>query len=79
MAKTKQILDTYKSSKIAEKGANKQAVDFIKTKVGGAIAVNGFTPNALSGVSDYNTNDKVLEAARKGKINGTSYSQSVKR
>jgi hypothetical protein len=79
MAKTKQILDTYNSSKIAEKNASKQAIDFIKPKLGGELAVKGFNPNALPGVSDFNTSDKVLEAARKGKVAGGSYSQSIKR
>ena len=79
MAKTKQILDTYKSSKIAEKGASKQQIDFSKPKVGGQIAVKGFTPNALAGTTDYNLDSKVLEAARKGKVNGTSYSSTIKR
>jgi hypothetical protein len=79
MGKTKQILDIYKTSKIAEKNASKQSVDFSKPKVGGMLAVKGFTPNALPGASDYNTNDKVLEAARKGKVSTTSYTSTIKR
>lgn len=79
MAKTTQILDTYNDSKMKEKGASKQSVDFFKPKVGGAVAVKGFTPNALNGKTDFNLDSKVLEAARKGKVNGTAYSQTIKR
>lgn len=79
MAKTTQILDTYKESKMKEKNASGQKVDFFKPKLGGAVAVKGFTPKALPGASDYNLDNKVLEAARKGKLNGGSYSQSIKR
>jgi hypothetical protein len=68
----KSIIDTYNTSKIKEKGASSQKVDFIKTKVGGELAVNGFTPKALAGVTDYNLKDNVLNAARKGNVNTTS-------
>lgn len=75
----KQIIDLYKKSRIKEKGASAQAVDFIKSKVGGQIAVNGFTPKATQGITDFRLDDKVLEAARKGKVNGINYTSTVKR
>ena len=68
----KSIIDTYNSSKMKEKGASAQKVDFIQSKVGGEIAVNGFTPRALGGVTDYNLKDNVLNAARKGNVNNTA-------
>jgi hypothetical protein len=73
----KSIIDTYNTSKIKEKGASAQKVDFIKSKVGGEIAVNGFTPKALGGVTDYNLKDNVLNAARKGNVNNSPYSAGV--
>ena len=79
MAKTTQILNTYNDSKIKEKNAPAQKVDFFKPKVGGSVAVKGFTPKALSGMADYNLDTKVLEAARKGKMNGTPYTSTIKR
>ena len=75
----KQIMDLYKKSRIAEKNASAQAVDFIKPKVGGQIAVNGFTPKATQGITDFRLDDKVLEAARKGKVNGINYTATVKK
>jgi hypothetical protein len=75
----KQIIDLYKSSKLKEKGAPSQKVDFIQSKVNGQIAVDGFTPKATLGISGYNTDEKVLEGARKGKLSGTKYSSSVRR
>lgn len=75
----KQIIDLYKTSKIKEKNASSQKVDFIKPKVNGQIAVNGFTPKATLGITDYRLDDKVLEGARKGKLSGTKYSSSTKR
>jgi hypothetical protein len=79
MAKTKQILDTYKNSSLSEKGAPNQKIDFIKTKIAGEIAVKGFTSKAIPGSSDYNLSDRVLQTARKGSVNPSPYSQSVKR
>lgn len=79
MAKTKQILDTYNNSKLSEKGAPNQKIDFIKTKIAGEIAVKGFTSKAIPGASDYNLSDRVLQTARKGSVNPSPYSQSVKR
>jgi hypothetical protein len=74
----KSIIDTYNLSKMKEKGASAQKVDFIKSKVGGEIAVNGFTPKALGGITDYNLKDTVLNAARKGNVNNSSpYSAGV--
>ena len=74
-----QILDTYKNSKMAEKNAPSQKTDFIKPKVGGLLAVKGFTSKALAGNSDYNLDDKVLTAARKGQANLSKYTDKVKR
>ena len=74
-----QILDTYKNSKLAEKNAPEQKTDFIKPKVGGLLAVKGFTSKALSGNTDYNLDDKVLSAARKGQLNLSKYSDKTKR
>jgi hypothetical protein len=74
-----QIIDTYKNSKIAEKNAPSQKTDFIKPKVGGLLAVKGFTSKALIGNSDYNLDDKVLSAARKGQADLTKYSDKIKR
>lgn len=74
-----QILDTYNSSKLPEKGAPNQKTDFIKSKVGGAIAVKGFTSKALPGNTDYNLDEKVLSAARKGGLDLSKYSQKIKR
>ena len=52
------IIDTYNKSKIAEKNADKQAVDFIKNKKFGVEAVNGFTPNLKAGdKSEFNMVD----------------------
>jgi hypothetical protein len=75
----KQIIDLYKTSRIKEKNASGQAVDFSKPKINGQIAVDGFTPKATLGISGYNTDEKVLEGARKGKVNSTKYSSSTKR
>jgi hypothetical protein len=75
----KQIIDLYKTSKIKEKNASSQKVDFIKSKVNGQIAVDGFTPKATLGISGYNTDEKVLEGARKGKVNLNKYSSSTRR
>lgn len=75
----KQIMDLYKKSRIQEKNASAQAVDFIKPKIGGQIAVNGFTPKAAQGITDFRLDDKVLEAARKGKVNGINYTSTIKR
>jgi len=74
-----QILDTYKNSKIAEKNAPSQKTDFIKPKVGGLLAVKGFTSKALSGNTDYNLDDKVLAAARKGSVDLSKYTDKIKR
>jgi hypothetical protein len=74
-----QILDTYKNSKIPEKNAKNQKTDFIKPKVGGLLAVKGFTSKALIGNTDYNLDDKVLSAARKGQADLSKYSDKVKR
>jgi hypothetical protein len=79
MAKTNQILDAYANSKMAEKGAPNQKIDFIKTKIAGEIAVKGFTPKAIPGSSDYNLSDRVLQSARKGSVNPSPYSQNIKR
>ncbi len=79
MAKTKQILDAYADSKMAEKGAPNQKIDFIKTKIAGEIAVKGFTSKAIPGSSDYNLSDRVLQSARKGSVNPSPYSQNIKR
>jgi hypothetical protein len=43
------------------------------------VAVNGFTPKAVQGITDFRLDDKVLEAARKGKVSGTNYTSTVKR
>jgi hypothetical protein len=52
------IIDTYNKSKLAEKNADKQAVDFIKNKKFGIEAVNGFTPNLKTGdKSEFNMVD----------------------
>jgi hypothetical protein len=52
------IIDTYNKSKLAEKNADKQAVDFIKNKKFGTEAVNGFIPNKKTGdKSDFNMID----------------------
>ncbi len=52
------IIDTYNKSKIAEKNADKQAVDFIKNKKFGIEAVNGFTPKLKTGdKSEFNMID----------------------
>ncbi len=52
------IIDTYNKSKIAEKNADKQAVDFIKNKKFGTEAVNGFTPKLKTGdKSEFNMID----------------------
>ena len=52
------IIDTYNKSKLAEKNADKQAVDFIKNKKFGIEAVNGFIPNKKTGdKSDFNMID----------------------
>lgn len=75
----KQIIDLYKSSKLKEKGAPSQKVDFIQSKVNGQVAVNGFTSKATLGATDYKLDEKILEGARKGKLNGVKYSSSVKR
>jgi hypothetical protein len=75
----KQIIDLYKTSRIKEKNASGQSVDFIKPKVGGQIAVNGFTPKAVQGITDFRLDDKVLEAARKGKVSGNKYTSSTRR
>jgi hypothetical protein len=75
----KQIIDLYKTSRMKEKNASAQAIDFIKPKVGGQIAVNGFTPNAVQGITDFRLDDKVLEAARKGKVNAINYTSTVKK
>ena len=74
-----QIIDLYKTSRIKEKNASGQASDFSKPKINGQIAVDGFTPKATLGISGYNTDEKVLEGARKGKLNSTKYSSSTKR
>jgi len=74
-----QLIDKYKDSKLPEKNAPNQKVDFIKTKVGGAIAVKGFTSKALSGNTDYNLEERVLSAARKGQADLTKYSDKIKR
>ncbi len=74
-----QLIDKYKDSKIVEKNAPNQKVDFIKTKVGGAIAVRGFTSKALTGNTDYNLDEKVLSGARKGQLNLSKYSDKTKR
>lgn len=74
-----QLIDKYKDSKLPEKNAPNQKVDFIKTKVGGAIAVKGFTSKALTGNTDYNLEERVLSAARKGQANLTKYSDRTKR
>jgi len=74
-----QLLDTYKNSKLAEKNAPNQKVDFIKTKVGGKIAVKGFTSKAIPGNTDYNLDEQVLSAARKGQANLSKYTDKVKR
>ena len=75
----KQIIDLYKTSRIKEKNASAQAVDFTKPKVGGQVAVNGFTPKAAQGITDFRLDDKVLEAARNGKVNLNKYTSSTKR
>jgi len=75
----KQIIDLYKTSRMKEKNASGQSVDFIKPKIGGQVAVNGFTPKAVTGITDFRLDDKVLEAARKGKVNGTNYTSTVKK
>ena len=75
----KQIIDLYKTSRMKEKNASGQASDFSKPKINGQIAVDGFTPKATLGISGYNTDEKVLEGARKGKVNSTKYSSSTKR
>ena len=75
----KQIIDLYKTSRIKEKNASAQSVDFIKPKSGGQIAVNGFTPKAVQGITDFRLDDKVLEAARKGKVNGINYTSTIKK
>ncbi len=74
-----QIIDTYKKSKIAEKNAPSQKTDFFKPKVGGILAVKGFTSKALAGSTDYNLDDKVLAGARKGQADLSKYSEKVKR
>ena len=74
-----QLIDKYKDSKIIEKNAPTQKVDFIKTKVGGAIAVRGFTSKALTGNTGYNLDEKVLSGARKGQLNLSKYSDKTKR
>ncbi len=74
-----QILDTYKNSNIPEKNASAQKTDFIKPKVGGMLAVKGFTSKALIGNTDYNLDDKVLSAARKGQADLSKYSDNIKR
>lgn len=52
------IIDTYNKSKLAEKNADKQAVDFIKNKKFGTEAVNGFIPKKKTGdKSDFNMID----------------------
>jgi hypothetical protein len=79
MAKTKQILDAYADSKMAEKGAPNQKVDFIKTKIAGEIAVKGFTSKSSLGTTGYNLSDRVLQSARKGSVNPSPYSQNIKR
>lgn len=75
----KQIIDLYKTSRIKEKNASSQKTDFIKSKINGQIAVEGFTPKATLGITGYNTDEKVLEGARKGKVNLTKYSSSTRR
>lgn len=75
----KQIIDLYKKSNLKEKAAPSQKVDFIKPKVNGQVAVNGFTPKATIGITDYRLDEKILEGARKGKLSGVKYSSSVKR
>jgi len=75
----KQIIDLYKSSKLKEKGAPSQKVDFIQSKVNGQIAVEGFTSKATLGASNYKLDEKILEGARKGKVNLTKYSSSTRR
>jgi hypothetical protein len=80
MAKSKSIIDTYNSSKLREKGAPAQQTDFIRTKIEGEIAVEGFKGKALAGITDYNLKDKVLDAARKGTVDTKSpYSAGVKK
>lgn len=74
-----QLIDKYKDSKIIEKNAPTQKNDFIKTKIGGAIAVRGFTSKALAGNTDYNLDEKVLSGARKGQLNLSKYSDKTKR
>ncbi len=74
-----QIIDLYKNSKMAEKNAPSQITDYIKTKVGGLLAVKGFTSKALTGNTDYNLNDKVLSGARKGQVDLSKYSDQTKR
>lgn len=74
-----QIIDLYKKSNIKEKSAPSQKTDFIQPKINGQIAVNGFTSKATLGISDYNLDEKVLEGARKGKLNGVKYSNSITR
>ena len=49
------ILDLYTNSKIKEKDADKQATDFIKNKLFGPEAVNGFTPKLK--IADKNKTD----------------------
>lgn len=76
----KSLIDRYNLSKLKEKGAPSQQTDFIRTKVAGEIAVEGFRGKALAGVSDYNLKDKVLDAARKGVVDTKSpYSAGVKK
>ena len=74
-----QLIDLYKDSKLPEKNAPNQKVDFIKTKVGGAIAVKGFSSKALIGNTDYNLEERVLSAARKGQADLTKYTDKIKR
>jgi hypothetical protein len=76
----KSLIDTYNTSKLKEKGAPGQKTDFISTKIAGEIAVAGFTSKAMSGMTDYNLKDNVLNAARKGNVNTTApYSAGVKK
>jgi hypothetical protein len=80
MAKSKSIIDTYNSSKLREKGAPAQQTDFIRTKIAGEIAVEGFKGKALPGITDYNLKDKVLDAARKGTVDTKSpYSAGIRK
>jgi hypothetical protein len=69
------IIDTYNKSKLAEKNADKQAVDFIKNKKFGTEAVNGFIANKKPGdKSDFNmvdaTGTKTVKTFEVLSING---------